>query len=110
VSLPEEDVEFLDAYAREHGYSSRSAALQHAISVLRTGQLAGAYEDAWQTWADSEDARLWDSVSADGARDSKAQAEQVRSVSVQRVGRRCGALTVEHVRALDQALRLHLGL
>jgi mRNA interferase MazF len=42
--------------------------------------------------------------------DSKAQAEQVRSVAVQRVGRRCGALTSELVVELDQALRIHLAL
>lgn len=43
-------------------------------------------------------------------RDSKAQAEQVRSVAVERVGRRCGRLTGEQIQRLDQALRLHLDL
>ncbi|MGH3327835.1 MAG: type II toxin-antitoxin system PemK/MazF family toxin [Streptomycetales bacterium] len=43
-------------------------------------------------------------------RDAKAQAEQVRSISVERVGRRCGALTMAQVRALDEALRVHLAL
>ncbi len=42
--------------------------------------------------------------------DSKAQAEQVRSVAVERVGRRVGKLTPETVEALDEALRLHLAL
>jgi mRNA interferase MazF len=42
--------------------------------------------------------------------DSKAQAEQVRSVTVERVGRRIGQLTHEQVAALDTALRLHLAL
>ena len=44
------------------------------------------------------------------SRDSKAQAEQVRSVAVERMGRRCGVLTPGLVRQLDQALRLHLAL
>ncbi|MFD2471649.1 type II toxin-antitoxin system PemK/MazF family toxin [Amycolatopsis silviterrae] len=44
------------------------------------------------------------------SRDSKAQAEQVRSVAVERVGGKCGSLTGEQIRGLDQALRLHLGL
>lgn len=66
VSLSEEDVAFLDAYAHEHGYRSRSAALHHAVTVLRTGQLAGAYEDAWQSWTSSGEAEAWDSVTADG--------------------------------------------
>ncbi len=43
-------------------------------------------------------------------RDSKAQAEQVRSVAVERVGRRVGVLTADLVAAVDEALRLHLAL
>jgi mRNA interferase MazF len=42
--------------------------------------------------------------------DSKAQAEQVRSVAVERVGARVGSLTGEELAALDEALRLHLAL
>jgi mRNA interferase MazF len=44
------------------------------------------------------------------SRDSKAQAEQVRSVAVERMGRRCGVLTPGLVRQLDQALQVHLAL
>lgn len=40
--------------------------------------------------------------------DSKAQAEQVRAVSVQRVGTRLGRLSAELQDQLDIALRLHL--
>jgi len=43
-------------------------------------------------------------------RDSKAQAEQVRSVSVERVGTRVGVLSSNQIVALDEALRLHLAL
>lgn len=43
-------------------------------------------------------------------RDSKAQAEQVRSVSVERVRRTVGQLPAELMVELDRALRLHLGL
>jgi mRNA interferase MazF len=42
--------------------------------------------------------------------DSKAQAEQVRAVSVDRVGRSLGHLPAELMTQLDDALRLHLGL
>ncbi|WP_304550094.1 type II toxin-antitoxin system PemK/MazF family toxin [Blastococcus sp. TF02A-26] len=42
--------------------------------------------------------------------DSKAQAEQVRSVAVERVGPVLGELSEELVLALDDALRLHLQL
>lgn len=44
------------------------------------------------------------------ARASKAQAEQVRAVAVERIGPRIGRLTPELVEALDRALRLHLQL
>ena len=41
---------------------------------------------------------------------SKAQAEQVRSIAVERVGELVGTLSGELVSALDEALRLHLAL
>jgi mRNA interferase MazF len=43
-------------------------------------------------------------------RDSKVQAEQVRSVAVERVGRRLGAVPPGLMAEVDAALRLHLGL
>src|SRR5712692_5561411 len=42
--------------------------------------------------------------------DSKAQAEQVRAVAVERLGARVGALPPALMAALDEALRLHLAL
>ena len=44
------------------------------------------------------------------ARDSKAQAEQVRSVAVERVGARLGSVPRNAMLQIDAALRLHLGL
>jgi mRNA interferase MazF len=44
------------------------------------------------------------------SRPSKAQAEQVRSVAVERLGARVGRLPPSLVDALDTALRLHLQL
>lgn len=43
-------------------------------------------------------------------RDSKAQAEQVRSVAVERLGRLVGVLPPQLLSDLDEALRLHLAL
>ena len=43
-------------------------------------------------------------------RDSKAQAEQVRSIAVERVGSRVGRVPPALVSDLDDALRLHLAL
>jgi len=42
--------------------------------------------------------------------DSKAQAEQVRSIAVQRVGARRGAVPGNLMLDVDEALRLHLAL
>jgi len=42
--------------------------------------------------------------------DSKAQAEQIRAVSVERIGKRIGQLPADVVANLDAAIRLHLGL
>lgn len=44
------------------------------------------------------------------AQDSKAQAEQVRSVAVERVGARLGTVPRALMLQLDEALRLHLAL
>lgn len=66
VSLPGEDVEFLDAYAREQGLESRSAALHRAVRLLRTAELAGTYEAAWEEWAAGGDGSLWESSVGDG--------------------------------------------
>jgi mRNA interferase MazF len=43
-------------------------------------------------------------------RDSKAQAERVRSVAVERIGERIGVVPPDLLLLLDEALRLHLSL
>jgi|TARA_R100000306_G_scaffold59433_1_gene58458 Arc/MetJ-type ribon-helix-helix transcriptional regulator len=66
VSLPDDDVEYLDEYARAQRLESRSAALRKAIRLLRASELGSAYEDAWTEWAESEDDQLWGAVVDDG--------------------------------------------
>ncbi len=66
VSLPEDDVRFLDEYASDRGLESRSAAVQRAIRLLRTQELAGTYESAWRDWEASGDAEAWEVTSSDG--------------------------------------------
>ena len=53
---------------------------------------------------------LLDAASTGLEHDSKAQAEQIRSVAVERIGGRVGAMPAPLLAALDEALRLHLGL
>jgi mRNA interferase MazF len=43
-------------------------------------------------------------------RDIKAQAEQIRSIDVARVGDRIGAVASASMRDLDEAIRIHLAL
>jgi len=66
VSLPADDVEFLDGFARSQGYGSRSAVVHKAVTLLRSGGLVDAYADAWQSWAGSADAEAWDAATPDG--------------------------------------------
>jgi len=65
VSLPEDDVAFLDAYVEGQGLPSRSAALSGAVRFLRSNGLGAAYETAWSEWEiDNEPA--WSSATSDG--------------------------------------------
>jgi Arc/MetJ-type ribon-helix-helix transcriptional regulator len=66
VSLPEDDIKFLDSYTSQQGCSSRSAALHRAVTMLWSDQLMDAYEDAWREWEASGEADIWDAVTADG--------------------------------------------
>jgi metal-responsive CopG/Arc/MetJ family transcriptional regulator len=66
VSIPEDDLTFLDQYIEKLGIPSRSAAVQKAIRLLRTAELAEAYEAAYEEWHGSEDAMLWDRTVGDG--------------------------------------------
>lgn len=65
VSLPDDDIQFLDDYADRTGLGSRSAALHTAVRLLRASELGAAYEQAWDEWAESGDAALWDSAAGD---------------------------------------------
>lgn len=69
VSIPEDDVEFIDSYASAHGLESRSGVVQRALTLLRTSDLGKDYAAAWAEWEASGDADLWDPVVADGISD-----------------------------------------
>ena len=68
VSLPEEDVEFLDAYAEAQGFTSRSAVVHKAVRLLKASELGPAYEDAWDEWENAGEAADWEATTADGLR------------------------------------------
>ena len=66
VSLPDEDVEFLDQYAKSQGYESRSAVVHKAVRLLRAAELGTDYAKAWDEWSESGEAAAWDAVVGDG--------------------------------------------
>jgi Arc/MetJ-type ribon-helix-helix transcriptional regulator len=65
VSIPDNDVEFIDHYAGEHGLGTRSGVVQRALLLLRASELGDDYAAAWREWADAGD-ELWDTTIADG--------------------------------------------
>lgn len=71
VSLPDEDVAFIDEYAAAAGAPSRSSVIHQGLQLLRAANLEQAYDLAWQEWTDGADADLWDATSADGFPDAQ---------------------------------------
>lgn len=70
VSLPHADVAALDEFARASGLPSRSAAVQHAIRLLRMPGLEADYAAAWDEWESSGDEAVWEATAADGLADA----------------------------------------
>jgi Arc/MetJ-type ribon-helix-helix transcriptional regulator len=66
ISLPDEDVAFLDDFAESQGFESRSAVVHSAVRMLRSAKLGDAYADAWMEWEGSGEAAVWDKTAADG--------------------------------------------
>ncbi len=66
VSLPSDDVAFLDEYAEAHAISSRSAVVAQAIAALRAMRLPAEYGQAWEDWAASGERSVWDNAAGDG--------------------------------------------
>jgi len=70
VSLPEEDIAYIDSYVQRSGAPSRSSVLHQAVALLRMSELEAAYASAFQEWQGSEDRELWDNVVGDGLPDA----------------------------------------
>jgi Arc/MetJ-type ribon-helix-helix transcriptional regulator len=62
VSIPDDDLAYLDTQTLAGRYPSRSAALHDAIRMLRESELADAYAEAFAEWQDD----AWDAAAADG--------------------------------------------
>jgi len=70
VSLTQDDVALLDQYARAAGLRSRSAALRHAIGLLRHADLEQDYTAAWEDWESSGERAAWEGTVGDGLTDA----------------------------------------
>lgn len=66
VSLPDDDVDFLDEYAQKHSVESRSAVLQRAVRMLRSAELGSDYARAWDEFEASGDHAIWGTAVDDG--------------------------------------------
>jgi Arc/MetJ-type ribon-helix-helix transcriptional regulator len=66
VSLPKEDVDFVDEYAAREGLPSRSSVIHEALRLLRLADLERDYTRAWEEWEGSPEATDWDRATADG--------------------------------------------
>jgi Arc/MetJ-type ribon-helix-helix transcriptional regulator len=68
VSLSDEDVEFIDHYATDHGLETRSGVLRRALALLRATELGDEYAAAWEEWAEGE-GDGWEATAPDGLED-----------------------------------------
>ena len=69
VSLPADDIEFLDEYGPAVGAPSRSAVLHRAVQLLRAAALGSDYAQAWGEWEAEGQSEVWESVVGDGLDD-----------------------------------------
>jgi Arc/MetJ-type ribon-helix-helix transcriptional regulator len=70
VSLPDADIDIVDAYVRTKGLASRSAALHQAVLMLRFPDLEREYELAWGEFLTTGEHAIWDQTVADGDADA----------------------------------------
>lgn len=73
VSLPDDDVEFLDSYVARTPTATRSAAVRHAIELLRAAELEDSYAEAFVDWADHGEQIAWEVTFADGLVEAAAE-------------------------------------
>ncbi|GAB2922861.1 antitoxin [Streptomyces mayteni] len=66
MSLPQDDLVFMDQYAARTSAASRSAVTHAAIDVLRAAALEADYVAAFEKWSDSDDSAIWDQATGDG--------------------------------------------
>ena len=69
VSIPDEDLAFLESQISSGRYPTRSAAMHAAIKSLRSRDLEAQYAEAARDWQESGEQAHWDVTIADGLDD-----------------------------------------
>jgi Arc/MetJ-type ribon-helix-helix transcriptional regulator len=75
LSLPDQDIQFLDEFARTVGARSRSAVIQRAVRLLRASEFGTAYAQVWKEWEVGGDAEVWESATGDGLEQALADSQ-----------------------------------
>ncbi|SDC15834.1 ribbon-helix-helix domain-containing protein [Actinokineospora iranica] len=70
VSLPEDDVRFIDEYSSRIDVSNRSSVIQIAIGLLRESSMRDEYAQAFDEWEASGEAEIWAATAGDGPADA----------------------------------------
>ena len=70
ISLPDDDIGYLDSETLAGRYPSRSAAVHEALRLLRESRLADAYAEAYGEWTEDD----WDVAIADGLDEASSSA------------------------------------
>lgn len=65
IDLSQDDIAFLDAYAKRHKADGRSDAATKAVELLRFSELGPAYERAWDDWHKSGESAVWSGADKD---------------------------------------------
>ena len=66
ISLPRQQIEFIENYQSEHHYKTRSEVIKKALYLLQQAQLEACYREASQMEED-----VFDSTTSDGLEDDE---------------------------------------
>lgn len=69
VSIPDNDLAYIESQVSSGRYPTRSAALHAAIKTLRTRDLEAQYAEAAREWHESGEQAAWEVTVADGLDD-----------------------------------------
>lgn len=74
ISLPGDQVAFVEAYRKDHDLSSRSEVISRGIEMLRQEALAAAYRQHAAEWHTDPDREFWDAAAiSDGLDEETAE-------------------------------------